>query len=518
MINISTSSKLDIILPNINRALAQVLQDSTQKELETLSQGKDLKSLLNSILKQSAKNPSADKELLQLVKNNPTLKNLGSVSTTINEILNSIKDDKNPLPAEKILKDFLIDVKDLKGSALKQKLENSGIFLESKLKNVTNPQNELKNRLTSLVNILQSSSETSAKSIAKQSIEILKGELLQVASKTDLTQNTKENPKALQSLSSSVQSIISELKGSLKATDVIYGQDFLKTFDKLQQQLTPKMLTAENFNLSSLKESLEQLLTSMNRSFTLESKGVINTLEKIFLALNGVKTTQELTNKNILKDINNLNQSIKDIIQKADPMFSKDVSYILEKLQSLNTPDKLQTHNGVREILTNDLKAVLLQTAQDLSKSSHSNQNELLKNIDKLSLQIDHYQLLSHLSNNSLLYLPFSWEMLQEGHIEFKRAEDEKFLCDIDLKLQEYGKINLKLTLFEKNQLNLHIYSSNEEFKELVKEHIPSLRSGLIEAEITPREIRVFEPKKQVSQLPYQEQSDNLQMGFEVKA
>jgi len=61
MINISSSSHLDIILPNTNRALARVLGDSTLKELKTLSQGKDLKSVMNSILKESAKNPSADK-------------------------------------------------------------------------------------------------------------------------------------------------------------------------------------------------------------------------------------------------------------------------------------------------------------------------------------------------------------------------------------------------------------------------------------------------------------------------
>ena len=102
--------------------------------------------------------------------------------------------------------------------------------------------------------------------------------------------------------------------------------------------------------------------------------------------------------------------------------------------------------------------------------------------------------------------------------MEFKKTDDDKFYCDIDLKLKEYGELKLKLTLYDKNQLNLHIYSSNEEFKEIIKENIPILRSALIEVQITPREIRIFEPNKKISASSYENQSDNLQMGFEVKA
>jgi len=108
--------------------------------------------------------------------------------------------------------------------------------------------------------------------------------------------------------------------------------------------------------------------------------------------------------------------------------------------------------------------------------------------------------------------------MLKDANIEIKKSDNEKFYCDIDLKLKDYGELNLKLTLFEKNQLNLHIYSSSEEFKALVKENIPSLRSALIDIQVTPREIRVYEPKKQVPTSPYLNQDDNFYMGFEVKA
>ena len=524
MINISTSSKLGIILPNTNKALAQVLSNASPQELEVLSEGKDLKSVMNNILKESGANSSSNKALLDLVKNNPTLKNLGDVSTTIKDLINSIKSDKEPLPIEKTLKNFLTDIKDLKNSELKQKLNNSGVFLESRLKNAQNPQVELKNALTSLVKTLQDSS-SSSKAIANQAKTILNNEVLKSASNTDIANNQSKSTKPLTQLSSSVQDLISTLKSAQKGADTIHNPILSKTIEKLDHLIQPKSLTPENFKIPTIKESLEQVSQHLNKSFTMESKSLINSLEKIFTSLKTIELTptnlksplEQLISKNIPDDISKLSQNIKDVILKADPIFSKDTNLILNKLQTLNTADKLNPQQNIKEIISSDLKAVLMQANEEMSKSPHPKQGEILKNIDKLSLQIDHYQLLSHLSNGSSLYLPFTWDMLQEGNIELKKSDDDKFYCDIDLKLKEYGDLNLKLTLYEKNQLNLHIYSSSEKFKALLKENIPSLRSALIDIQVTPREIRVFEPKVNAPASPYQKQEEHIHIGFEVK-
>jgi len=297
------------MLPNTNKTLTKVLSEASPKELEVISQGKDLKSIISTILKQSANNSSLNSELLQLVKNNPTLKNLGSVTLTIKDLLIAMKSDKNLLPIKQTLKTFLTDIKDLKSSELKHKFENSGIFLESKLKHST---------------------------------------------------------------------------------------------------------------------------------------------------------------------------------------------------------------NNIKEIVTHDLKAVLLQASVSITKTAHPNQTELLKHIDKLLLQIDNYQLLSHLSNGSHIYLPYSWDMLEKGNIEIQKSKDDKFYCNINLQLKEFGEIDLKLVLFEKNQVNIYIYSTNKRFKKLVKENIPALRSLLTDTQLTLRDIRVFELKKYPPS-QYQNIDDNLNMGFEVK-
>lgn len=305
------SKQLNILLTNTNRALAEVLKNATPNEIQTLSQSRDLKSILNSLLTQSSQNPTNDKALLELLKNNPTLKSLGSATDNIKALLNAVKSDKNPLPIETTLKSFLTNIKELSETALKQKFENSGIFLESKLKNAT-PQN-------------------------------------------------------------------------------------------------------------------------------------------------------------------------------------------------------------AKELIANDLKSILLKAADEIANATIPNKNEILRHVDKLLLQIDYHQLLSHLSNSSSLYLPFSWEDMQEGQINLKKGKDDRFQCDIDLKLKEYGALNIRLTLYEKNQLSIHIHSDDKEFKELIKENISSLRLALTENKIVPKEIRLLDLTKADKPSTYEDNSETINMGFEVK-
>ena len=143
--------------------------------------------------------------------------------------------------------------------------------------------------------------------------------------------------------------------------------------------------------------------------------------------------------------------------------------------------------------------------------------NNTIKHIDKLALQIYHAQLLSHLSNATSLYLPFSWDEMKEGHINIKKENDNKFNVDIDLNLKEYGPLNIKLAIYDKNQLNVHIYSQNKELKSLIKENISELRSNLISQQITPREIRLFDTPQTQPSSAYEQNTKDIYMGFEVK-
>lgn len=423
MISLDVQKQLNIILPNTNKALKEVIKDATSKELLNLSQNKDLKSIMNSLLKQTRESSSSDKTLLNLLKNNPTLKNLGSISGNIKALLQSVQSDKNPLPIEKQLKSFLVNIKDLSEPLLKEKIQNSGVFLESKLKNAQNPQVELKETLQTLTKELKSSKIFNVTVLNEKLTEILNTKPIANASNRALLQLLQESSKDLTSLSKTIKDVTKQL---------------------LEHQNNPA--------------------------------------------------------------------------NKADVINSKTVITQLHKLTNFDTPAKLTPNYHVEKIAQEDIKAILAKTTEQLGKSDHPQKADILKHIDKLSLQIDYHQLVSHLSNASSLYIPFEWNEMKEGQISVKKEQDDKFTVDIDLKLQEYGELNIKLALYEKNQLNIRIYSNHQDFKNIIKENIASLRSSLIENGITPREIRLLDKNRQEAPSPYEQNEQNIQVGFEVKA
>ncbi len=526
MINLSTSKQLDVLMPNTNKALALVIEQASTTELASISKDKDLKSILNSLLKESAQSSQNDKTLLNLVKNNPTLKELGNVSTTIKDLLSTLKTDKNPLPITDTLKSFLIDIKELSEPVLKQKLENSGVFLESKLKNVQNPQLQVKELLISLDKNIAKSDIFTVKMLSKNIQELLSNPILKEASNTALTQTQKEDLGTLKQLAKGVETVLSKLQEHLKGADTLTGKGLDSQLTKVEYLVSPKLLSSENFKLAPLQEALQQLSAQLTQSKLPETKGLLDSLVKILDSLKviGQNTTTSkasldalLTNKTP-QEVRNVLESLKTLIQKADPVFSKETASLANKLEPFISPQKLAVGENVKEILSQDLKSVLLKAGDEIAKSSHPNQTELLKNIDKLSLQIDYYQLVSHLSNSSCVYLPFSWEQLEEGNIKLQKDKEDKFYCDIDLKLKEYGEIKLRLVLYEKNQINIQIHSDNNDLKEIVKENIGLLRRALIESQITPREIRIFDASKKDITSPYENSSEKIDVGFEVKA
>jgi len=449
MIQSATLKQLSIIVPNTNKALSQVLNDLGTKETATLTQSKDLKSIINTLFKESSQNKTQDKALLELVKNNPTLKNLGNVSKDIKELLKLIKtssqeqnqtlktqespqtkqssspknDSSQPIPQkqthlEKTLESVLSNVKDIQQSDIKTKIQNSGVFLESTLKNTNPPLDNLKTTLTQL-----------SKSL-----------------------DTTQLPQ-LKELNTQIKNILSN--------------DFFK-----------------NTNTQDIK-----LLTDL----TQEIKKPMESIQKT------------------------LDSSFDKALSPKDTVFTKEFKAVFDKVQLLNKPQELQNATQTKEQLSQDLKATLLKSHEEISNSNNPQKQEILKAIDKLTLQIDYHQLVSHLSNSSSLYIPYAWDQLEDGNITLKSTKNKKFFCDIELQLKDYGELKLRLGMFEQNQLSINIDTKNEEFRALLKKNIGSLKEQLFSVGIHPQNINFIEEKTTPTDI-YNEYGKNLDMGFEVKA
>ncbi len=663
----SFNTKLNILLNNTNKAFMQVLLDATKTDLkEILKDGDDLRSIIEKVLKQAGGDNSSNKALLDLVKKNPTLNNLGDTATTMKQILQLLQSEKNSLPIERVLKNALVDIKDIKSVDIKQKLENSGIFLESKIKNMQNPIVELKSNLKALKEVLSYTKVADSKVIIKDVDALLKNEVIKNVSNNELAKDIKQKPKVLETLSKQVKAIVESLQKNIQKADPIYTtktkellaklefsttptktkntsvakqveqlkspsdkisnqilseklerqikqninnpskpintpSSSLKTEDAIQKYTKPikaytmnevvqkiqpdrteesvrvnsaapiKKVVASSeikkpsqsneakqktqvplpaqsvlevksmkhvpikletqiqtqtqkqvdlntvllddkiLKLPMIKESLQALQTILNKSLILESKPLLNRVKIIMQNLN---TTKEVS-KELKQDITKFVFDTKQLVQKADIIYSKDVITIFSKLKELTLSSNLNYGDKMKEMLSNDLKATVLQTTEELQNTSHPNKHELIKHLDKLVLQIDNLQLISHLSSSSNIYLPISWEQLEGGNIDIKKDKD-RFYCDIELQLKDYGEVSLKLILFEKNQINIHIYSKNKDLKELFQEHLTLLRAGLIGSQIIPREIRFHDALQKSKDVLYQE-DDNFAMGFEVK-
>jgi len=193
--------------------------------------------------------------------------------------------------------------------------------------------------------------------------------------------------------------------------------------------------------------------------------------------------------------------TIKDIDPKDLQQKFKDSGIFLE-----SKPDN-----------SNDLKHILQQAKEFLTTTAdYPNKTQLLQTLDKLSLQIDYYQLLSYLSNAAVVYLPYRFDALKEGRITLRRSQEKHFFCDIDLILQEYGELHLRLGLFDEKILNITIQTQSNKLQNALKAQLQQLKSALSKEGLQVQNISFAQEKKSS---PYSnDTTEEIHLGFEVKA
>lgn len=249
-----------------------------------------------------------------------------------------------------------------------------------------------------------------------------------------------------------------------------------------------------------------------------------------------------LKNNSVFKQFGNFTDEIKSILNtlKNDPDLAPKLSKLQESLHSISTLDvstlKGQIANSgvfmeskiasalvlqtpLEESLSHDVKFQLLQLSDELKTLNTPASNELQTQLDKLVTHIDYHQLLSHLDASNSLYFPFAWDQLEEGSLAFKKRDGEKFYCEINLTLKEYGKIDLIMALYDENQLEIQAHTEQTQLKELIQEHLSALKTILMEAGINPRAIRVYDKKEAItpSASAYAAEEGDFHTGFEVK-
>lgn len=561
---VSNGSLLNILLPNNNKVLNDVLKEADSKNLEQMVKSSTSSTSASTILKElftSLKDGTKSNSTIEnMLKNSATFKELGNVSTNLSSLVDELSTDENLQKFKPVLENFLKDVKNIDANALKEQIKNSGIFLESKLSQT--PNSKLENVLTQLQNLVKDINTPQAKQVNELIDKLLQNIKTQTNTNTQVSQNstaTNEFTNNLKTLTSSLQN----LNNSLNPTQT---QNLSNLANQLKSLINEGTLVESKIENST---KLTDKTTNLTNNTTLKDSINLQTKELLTQIKNDIiQNPNMIQNKNILPMIDNLlkmdnlfskNDTIQNFLANSNSSanlstftsnFASNLSPLLttlkESLESLNPNNThLQNHltklvdkvehiiqdlattpNGKLDTkVSEDMKTVLLQMQDELASKTDPKSLEVAKQVDRLLTQIDLHQLTSLVSNSNYVYLPFFWEMLEDGSIEMKQKDEEKFFCQINLTLKDFGKVDLMLGLYDKNKLDLTIYAQREHFKTAIRENMQQLKIALNSVELIPVNVKLLDMKEdnKESSKPTQTYINNynnkdLSSGIDIRA
>ncbi|MCT7908697.1 flagellar hook-length control protein FliK [Arcobacter lacus] len=577
---VSNGSLLNILLPNNNKVLNDVLKEADSKNLEQMVKSSTSSTSASTILKElftSLKDGTKSNTTIEnMLKNSATFKELGNVSTNLSSLVDELSTDENLQKFKPVLENFLKDVKNIDANALKEQIKNSGIFLESKLSQT--PNSKLENVLTQLQNLVKDINTPQAKQVNELIDKLLQNIKTQTNTNTQVSQNqTSTQQTTSNQTSAQNQTVTSEFTNNLK------------TLTSSLQNLNNSLNPTQTQNLSNLANQLKSLInegtlveskienstnltdktTNLANNTTLKDSINLQTKELLTQIKNDIiQNPNMLQNKNILPMIDNLlkmdnlfskNDTIQNFLTNSNSSgnlstftsnFASNLSPLLttlkESLETLNPNNThLQNHltklvdkvehiiqdlattpNGkIDTKVSEDMKTVLLQMQDELASKTDQKSLEVAKQVDRLLTQIDLHQLTSIVSNSNYVYLPFFWEMLEDGSIEMKQKDEEKFFCQINLTLKDFGKVDLMLGLYDKNKLDLTIYAQREHFKTAIRENMQQLKIALNNVDLIPVNVKLLDMKEdnKESSKPTQTYINNynnqdLSSGIDIRA
>ncbi|WP_418185799.1 flagellar hook-length control protein FliK [Aliarcobacter vitoriensis] len=566
---ISNGTALNILLANNNKVLNDVLKETDNKtlnnllkqdkgQLSTIDAGKVLKEVFDNIKDGTKSNSSLE----NMLKNSNLFKDLGSVSTNISNLLNSVKDDENLQKFKPLLENFAKNLKDIDANSLKEQLKNSGIFLENKLTQNSNLSTKIENILQNISNLLKNIDTPQVKEINNLINNIIKNVSSPAfVSSGDLQTSLKNLTTALQNLNNalnnpqtqSLSNLVNELKTVLNQGTLVesklenkpaQNQVQTKTLDNpitnlmnnqvqnstssqaTNQLQNPSILETKNSINLQVKELLVQIKNDIIQNPTsVQNKNILPIIDNLLkindffskpeVAIqNNQQSSQNISNlANNLQNINlstfsnnfttNLSpllNALKDSLQSQNPQNSQIQEHINTLIKKVETVIQEQINNPTQNLKTNmkledDFKSVLLKMQDELSTKTDVKSQDALRTINNLITQVDYHQLTSIVSNSNYVYIPFFWEMLEDGTIEMKQKDEEKFFCQIKLTLKDFGKVDLMLSLYDENKLDMTIYAQREHFKIALRDNMQQLKIALNNVELIPVNIKLLDMK-----------------------
>ena len=489
MIQLKPDARLTIILPNTNKALAEAIKSATPEQLAVLKEGKDIKTLVASLFQDKITSAKSDQTLLQILQNAPAFKNMGNVSERLASLASSLGSVPGFETKSPRLQQLLQNIASLSSGSLKTRMENSGVFMESKLSQALQTSPTLKETLQNLRNLLSQSPSPAARTLSQNVSQLLSQPFFKELS---------PGPAAAGELGGALGKIAESLRSLAGSTDILYSAQTAQTAHAIASLTDPSD--------PQLKPLLSQLYGLLLKSTSEQSNFLLDAIE-VFLKPDGASQEK----------LASFSKELGSLLERGDPL-SRAAS-LLPQLERFSAPGALDVGTVLQQSLGEDLKSHLLGLSEELRNSPHPQASELLEQVERLLSTIDYHQLVSYLNASNSIYFPFAWEMLDEGSLAFKKGKEKKFYCEINLRLKEYGELNLMMALYDEKRLDIQIHTEKPELKELISEQLPQLRGLLTDAGLILQTIRISQKSETSSheQSGYTQEPCGPDLGFEVK-
>ena len=591
---VSNNTSLNILLPNDNKALKEVLKEADSKSLDQMlkNNSTSVKDVIKELFDGLKSGTKSNATIENVLKNSTVFKEMGNVANNLSSLMDDISQDENLQKFKPQIESFLKNIKDMDASTLKEQISKSGVFLESKM--TQTPNAKIENILNQIQNLVKNVDTTQAKQVNElltktfqssnttelssnlktltsslqnlsntlntsqtQNLSTLTNQLKEFISNGSLLESKVENntanlnPQNKETITAQTKDLLTQIKNdliqnpsSINKDTLSQVQNLVKNMDmpeaKQINEVIAKIIqnpssSDTSSNLRTLTSSLENLTNSLSTSQT-QNKEAINAQTKDLLTQikNELVQNPSIASKNTLTLIDNLlkmdnlfvkGENIQNILNQNNIStfsnnFSSNLSPLLtnlkESLETLNpNSTTVQTHisklvenveNLIKDLanpkaqssnISDDMKSVLLQIQEELGSKTDPKSQELAKQVDKLLTQIDYHQLASITSNSNNVYLPFFWEMLDEGNISMKKTDEDKFYCQINLTLKDFGKVDLMLAMYDKNKIDLTIYAQREHFKTAIRDNMQSLKVALNSVDLIPVNIKLLDLKEE---------------------
>ena len=659
---VSNNSLLNILLPNDNKVLKDVLKEADSKTLDQMIKNKsvNVNDVLKSLFEDLKTGTKSNATIENILKNSTIFKELGSFSKSISSMIENIDKDINLQKFKPLLENFLKNIKDLDANNLKEQLNKSGVFLESKIAQSANQNNTLNTSVKNLLNEIQNLIKNIDTPQSKQINELI-NKVLQNPNSSETITNLKTLTSSLQNLNSNLNTpqtqnlsnltnqlksiindatlieskiqnnpintnttsnvnpnlkeqiniqtkeLLTQIKSEIIQNPSLQNKNILSLIDNLLKSndlfskdtklIEPKVLlnnlinsseiktlSSTNPNISNtvlnLKNIVENITTLESKTLNMQNitndkNSLLNNLKENLTALKSellnIKTIDTTNINQIISKLDNLqtlftkveipNATLLQNLQNTNlstfsNTFSTNLNTLLLSLKEnivnltpnqenlnlqnsvLKTIDKIETIikdsivnpnilKNESANVSNDMKSILLQMQDELSSKTDTKSLDVLKQVDRLLTQIDYQQLTSLTSNSNYVYLPFFWDMLENGTIDIKKTQEDKFYCQINLTLKDFGKVDLMLGLYDKNKLDLTIYAQREHFKIALRDNLQKLKQSLNNVDLIPVNIKLLDMQEEINEQdkptqvyknnnnPY---NQNFDLGLDIRA